>query len=144
MMKYTDNLLMLAAGYSLYTLTVIFSTQYLSGFNQLIPDIFAHSTSISIGKTFHQAIGSIITGMLLVRFRAKPVLIAFFIAIVVNIESYVLLFTKESLKSLVEYYIANPSAILLFLKPLIILPVITYVVSLFKRTDIASDEYLEN
>ena len=144
MMKYTDNLLMLAAGYSLYTLTVIFSTQYLSGISQLIPDIFTHATSISLGKTFHQVIGSIMTGMLLVRFRAKPVLVAFFIAIVVNIESYILLFTKEELKNLVDYYLANPSTILLFMKPLIILPVITYVVSLFKRTDIASDEDLDN
>ena len=144
MMKYTDNLLMIAAGYSLYTLTVIFSIQYFSGINQLIPDIFADSTTISIGKTFHQVIGSIITGMLLVRFRAKPVLMAFLIAIIVNIESYILLFTKDSFKTISEYYLNNPSAILTIIKPIVILPLVTYVVSLFKRIVTSEEEYLDD
>jgi len=144
MMKYTDNLLMIAAGYSLYTLTVIFSIQYLSGINQLIPDIFTDSTSITIGKTFHQVIGSIITGMLLVRFRAKPILVAFLIAIVVNVESYILLFTKDSFETITEYYLNNPSAILTLIKPLVILPLITYIVSLFKRIETSGEEYLDD
>ncbi len=141
MMKYTDNLLMIAAGYSLYTLTVIFSIQYLSGINQLIPDIFADSTTITIGKTFHQVIGSIITSMLLVRFRAKPVLLAFLIALIVNIESYLLLFTKDSFKAISEYYLNHPSAILTLIKPVVILPLITYIVGLLKRIETSEEEY---
>ncbi|MCP3673449.1 MAG: hypothetical protein GY829_03105 [Gammaproteobacteria bacterium] len=98
------HILVLAAGYSLYTLTIIFSIQYLSGINQLIPDIFADSTTVTIGKTFHQVMGSIIgliiTSMLLVRFHAKLFLLAFFIALIINIESYILLFTKDSFKKL--------------------------------------------
>lgn len=132
-MKYTDNILMIAAAYSLYTLTVVFSTEYFAGINQLIPDIFSGRASINISSTFHQVIGSTITAMLLVRFAPKPVLTALLAAIAVNIESYILLLGSNDLDASIDYYFSYPSAILILLKPLILLPVITHLVGLIKR-----------
>ena len=132
-MKYTDNILMIAAAYSLYTLSVIFSTQYFAGINQLIPDIFSGRAHINISSTFHLVIGSIVTAMLLVRFAPKPIMIAFLVAIAVNLESYILLLDKYSIDASIDYYLSHPSAILNLLKPLILLPVITYLAGLIKR-----------
>jgi len=132
-MKYTDDFLMIAAAYSLYTLVLVFSNNYLSGINQLIPDIFSDKASISISSTFHQVIGSLITGMLLVRFGSKPVLLALFVALAVNVESYFLVLSKNSLKTTMDYYLANPTQFLYLLKPLIILPSLTYLLGLVKR-----------
>ena len=132
-MKYTDNILLIAAAYSLYTLTLIFSTKYFSDFSHLIPDIFSGRASITITQTFHMVIGSIVTSMLLVRFAAKPVLIAFLVAVAINIEGYLLLLSKYPLDSTLDYYLANPSEVLVFLKPIVILPVFTYLIGLIKR-----------
>ena len=130
-MKYTDNLLLVAAGFSLYNLIVVFSLEYFADINLLIPEIFSGRASISLSHTFHQIIGSSITGLLLVRFAAKPVMIALFIAIAINIESYILLLSKFSVKDTLEFYLSNPIEILDLLKPLIILTTLTYLISLF-------------
>ena len=144
-MKYTDNILLIAAGYSLYTLTVVFSIKYFAGINQLIPDIFSDSASISLGNTFHQVIGSLITGTLLVRFGARPILLAFIIAVVLNFESYITVLGENSFKKTMDYYLTYPSALLDLIKPLVILPLMTYLTSLIKRTEPPvkneSDEY---
>lgn len=132
-MKHTDNILLIAAAYSLYTLTVIFSTEYFAEINQLIPDIFSDRATITITHTFHLVIGSLITSMLMVRFAAKPVLMAFVVAVTINIDSYVLLISTYPINSTLDYYLANPSAILNILKPLVILPVFTYLIGLIKR-----------
>jgi len=132
-MKYTDDILMIAAAYSLYTLVVTFSNQYFVGINQLIPDIFSDNVSINISSTFHQVIGSVITGMLLVRFASKPVLIALLVAVAINVESYILLATKYSYQNTLDYYLANPTQILNLVKPLVLLPCLTYLLGLLKR-----------
>ena len=138
-MKYTDNLLMIAAGYSLYTLTMGFSIQYFAGINQLIPDIFSESASITLSQTFHQITGSIFTGMLLVRFRARPLLMAFIIAIIVNFENYFLAFNKDSFNVVMDYYLSHPAEIISLMKPLVILPAMTFLFSLINRAEQAEE-----
>jgi len=138
-MKFTDNLLMIAAGYSLYTIVVVLSTRYFADINQLIPDVFSESVSITIGQTFHIVIASIVTGMLLVRFASLPILMALLVAIAINIESYYLLISDNSAKKLIDYYIANPTAFLNLIKPIVILPLLTYLLSLIRRIEPEED-----
>jgi hypothetical protein len=132
-MKITDHLLIILAGFSLYTLTVVFSNNYFAGINQLIPDIFSGRAHIDIGKTFHQVIGSVITGLLLMRFSAKPVLIAFLVALLINIESYFLLLKEYSFAETWSYYQANPAQSLNLIKPLVILPMMTFLLGFIRR-----------
>lgn len=132
-MKYTDNLLLIAAAYSLYTILVLFSNKYFAGINQLIPELFSGRATITITQTFHLVVGSIITSMLLVRFAAKPVLIAFLVAITINIEAYILVTSKYGISSTLEYYLSNRTEALDLLKPFVILPVFTYLLGLIKR-----------
>ena len=126
---------MIAAGYSLYTVTVGLSMHYFAGINQLIPDIFKDSASITLGHTFHLVMGSIVTGMLLVRFRSKPMLIAFIIAIIINFENYIITVNTGTFKTVMDHYLANPSAIVNLLKPLVILPLMTFFMGLLKRSE---------
>ena len=138
-MKYTDNLLMVVAGYSLYTLTLGLSSQYFSSINQLIPDIFSEPISITLSQTFHQIVGSIFTGMLLVRFRARPILLAFVIAIIVNFEIYFRAFNKDSFNVVMDHYMSHPVEFISLLKPLVILPVMTFLFSLINRAEQAEE-----
>jgi hypothetical protein len=92
-MKIVDNLLLIAAGFSLYTLMIVFSNHYFSGVNQYIPDIFSGRASITLSSTFHLVVAAITTGFLLVRFASRPLVIALLIAIAINFESYLLLLT---------------------------------------------------
>ncbi len=131
-MKFTDNIIMIIAGYSLYTMVVVVSERFFTDINHFIPNVFSESISITISQTFHHVIASLITGMLLVRFASLPLLMALLVAIVINIESYYLLFADNSAKKLVDYYIANPVKFLNLIKPLILLPLFTYLLRLIR------------
>ena len=134
-MKIVDNLLLIAAGFSLYTLTVVFSNHYFSGINQYIPDIFSGRASITLSSTFHLLVASIITGFLLVRFASRPLLIALLVAIAINFESYLLLLKDHSGGEAFDYYWANPSEILNLFKPLVILPLMTYFIGFLPKAE---------
>ena len=97
-MKIIDTLLLIAAGFSLYTLAVVFSTLYFAGINHLIPDIFSGRAIISLTSTFHLVVGSLVTGFLLVRFAQMPVLLALIIAIAINFESYFAINPKKLIR----------------------------------------------
>jgi len=129
-MKFTDNIIMIIAGYSLYTVVMVFSSRYFANVNNLIPDFFSSVTTITLGQTFHHLLASLFTGFLLVRFGSFAPLLAFVVAISINVESYIIIMTDNSAKSIVDYYLANPMDFLNLLKPLIILPLITYLLSI--------------
>jgi len=132
-MKYSDDLLMIVAGYSLYTLILVFSTHYFAGINQLIPELFSDRAIINISNTFHQVLGSLVAGLLMVRFGSKPVLLAFVIAVVINLEGYFVVLTKSSAQATLDYYLANPTEILNLLKTILLLPSLTYLLGLIRR-----------
>ena len=121
---------MIIAGYSLYTVVMVFSSRYFANVNNLIPDIFSSTTTITLGQTFHHLLASLFTGFLLIRFGSFAPLLAFIIAITINVESYIIIMADNSAKSIVDYYLANPMDFLNLLKPLIILPLITYLLSI--------------
>ena len=139
-MKIFDNILLITAGFSLYTLAVVFSNQYLAGINQYIPDLFSGRASVTITSTFHLVVASIVTGFLCVRFATKPLLIAFLIALVINLESYILLLNNHSMRETLNYYLASPSQILNLFKPLILLPLLTYIIGLLPRAEPTDNE----
>ena len=138
-MKYTDNLLMIAAGYSLYAVTVGLSIHYFAGINQLIPDIFSEPVTITLSQTFHQLIGSIFTGLLLVRFRARSILFALIIAIIVNFEHFFQALNKGSFTVLIDYYQTHPMEVLSLLKLLLILPAITFAIGFINSAEHAEE-----
>ena len=142
-MKYTDRLLITLAGFSLYSVVVLFSTTYFVDFNHLIPGTFSDRVSLTISQTFHQILASSITALLLVRFSDKAILMALFIAIAVNIESNWILMTKFSISSSFNYYLSNPVELINPLKPILLLTGITYLISLFvesqRHIEILSD-----
>ncbi len=131
-MKFSDNLIMIIAGYSLYTVVMLFSSRYFANINHLIPDFFNPTTTMTLGQTFHHVLASLFTGFLLVRFGSFAPLLAFIVAITINIESYIIIMTDNSVNKIVDYYLANPLDLLNLLKPLIILPLMTYLLSLIK------------
>ncbi|MCP4272486.1 MAG: hypothetical protein GY781_11035 [Gammaproteobacteria bacterium] len=131
-MKFIDNLVMIIAGYSLYTVVMVFSSRYFANINHLIPDFFSPTTTITLGQTFHHVLASLFTGFLLVRFGSFAPLLAFIVAITINVESYIIIMTDNSVNKIVDYYLANPMDFLNLLKPLIILPLFTYLLSLIK------------
>ena len=134
-MKYIDQLLIIVAAYSLFSLAVVFSNHYFAGINQFIPDIFSQLAIVSIGKTFHLVFAAVIAGLLLNRFAPKPVMAAVLAALAVNINSYILLITENSIAETWQYYQTYPSQIFVLFKPLIILPVVTYLYGLIIRAD---------
>jgi hypothetical protein len=134
-MKIIDNLLLIAAGFSLYTLTVVFSNHYFSSINQYIPDLFSSRASVTISSTLHLVVASIITGFLFIRFASKPLLIALLVAIAINFESYLLLLKNHSMSGALDYYLANPTEILNLFKPLVILPLMTYFIGLLANSE---------
>lgn len=140
-MKLTDNFLMILAGFCLYSMMLVFSNEYFAGINKLIPDLFSGQAMITIGETFHLVIASIVTGFLFTRFAANPVLIALITAVVLKLEVYILLFTSDAYRDSYSYYQSNPSEILTLLKPLIILPAMTYLLGLIRYTDVATEQH---
>ncbi|MFT5452177.1 MAG: hypothetical protein ACI9N9_001665 [Enterobacterales bacterium] len=142
-MKIFDNLLLIAAGFSLYTLTAVFSNHYFAGINQYIPDLFSGRASVTLSSTFHLVIASIITGFLFTRFASRPLLIALLVAIAINFESYLVVLKNHTMGQAFDYYLANPSEILNLFKPLVILPLMTYFIGFLPRaeaTDNQSDD----
>ena len=142
-MKIIDNLLLIAAGFCLYTLTIVFSNHYFSGVNQYIPDIFSGRASVTISSTFHLVVASIITGFLFIRFASRPLIIALLVAIAINFESYLLLLKSHSMSEAFNYYWANPSEILNLFKPLVILPLMTYFIGFLPKAE-ATDNQSED
>jgi len=138
-MSLIDNLLIIAAGYSLFVLINATSTEYLGGINNLIPEIFSGRAMITIGEIFHLVTASLFTGLLFVRFAATPVLVALLTAIVLKAEVYILLFTSDLYTNSYSYYLTNPSDILPLLKPILILPSVTYFIGLVRFTETSSD-----
>ncbi|PCJ50238.1 MAG: hypothetical protein COA74_03170 [Gammaproteobacteria bacterium] len=134
-MRVFDNLLMIAAGFCLYSLSIVFSNQYFAGINQLIPDIFSGRATIILSSTFHLVMGSLMTGLLLVRFAPKPIFVALLIAIAINLESYLLLLQANTFDEVMKYYLAKPSRVLNLFQPLVLLPLVTYLLGFLPRAE---------
>lgn len=134
-MKIIDNLLLVAAGFSLFTLTIVFSNHYFSGLDQYIPDLFSGRASVTLSSIFHLLVASIVTGFLLVRFASRPLLIALLVAIAINFESYLLLLKSHTMSEAFDYYLANPSEILILFKPLVVLPLMTYFIGFLSKAE---------
>ena len=138
-MSLMDNLLMIAAGYSLFVLSNTASTEYLAGINDWMPEIFSGRAMVTIGETFHLVIASVISGLLFTRFAAAPILTALITAIVLKADVYIALFNSDLYTNSYSYYLENPSNILPLLKLILIMPSITYLLGLIRFTESSSD-----
>jgi len=133
-MKIIDNILMIAAGYCLFVMTIVVSTDLFSGVNELIPELFSGRAMITISEIFHLVIASLVTGLFYVRFAPSPILIALAVAILLKADTYLLFFSSDLYTNSISYYSANPEHTLPLLKPIFILPSITYLIGLIRFT----------
>jgi len=132
-MKIADIILITLAGISLYLMSYEITEYLFSNANSWIPGVFSDALSWQPGSTFYLVAAAIISALFLSRFAPQPVLIATLIAWFVFTKNIYPMLETNGYQAVLNYLTSNLNIAMENLKPLVIIPLITYFASLMRR-----------
>jgi hypothetical protein len=130
-MKVLDLLLISLAGYCLLMMSHEMVVTIFKNANDWIPGLFSDSVQWHPGEVFHWGLASVIVGFLLVRFANDPFPTSLVVALVLVAQKLYPLIMANGITKTLGHTVSSSEMMLKYYLIMGLLPVITWIISLF-------------